>query len=322
MASSASLPAPVSSLKTFPRHRPSKPHLGGSWDHLTDAGQLEKIHQKQLSGSWDQLISTCPEPPTVDALRSPGFDMQAVSDPIYAPFSEVQSPCFNETQQSFTYSDLQSPGIANMHQMYDLQSPSYGIQNVTNTLSNQNYFNYEDAQNSHYSNQNSIYCTISNGSIHPSSLPPTSPCFTNPASPGYIFPQSPNIISQSPGVYSQSPQFSFLQDINSPQNIISPLSITKDGSSSAFPFTQESQPSVNGKSIDTLLTHTLGRRSNKKKMGFWSSSLFGSSKVAVPDMASPRDSMAGGAKGLLNAPGQNNCFLNSAVQVMFMYKFI
>lgn len=35
---------------------------------------------------------------------------------------------------------------------------------------------------------------------------------------------------------------------------------------------------------------------------------------AVIDLASPRDSVAG-AKGLLNAPGQNNCFLNSAVQV-------
>ncbi|XP_066988927.1 uncharacterized protein DDB_G0290301 isoform X1 [Macrobrachium rosenbergii] len=34
------------------------------------------------------------------------------------------------------------------------------------------------------------------------------------------------------------------------------------------------------------------------------------------DLASPRDSVAG-AKGLLNAPGQNNCFLNSAVQVLW-----
>ncbi|KAK7085341.1 hypothetical protein SK128_017325 [Halocaridina rubra] len=39
----------------------------------------------------------------------------------------------------------------------------------------------------------------------------------------------------------------------------------------------------------------------------------GSRHVEVNDLASPRDSVAG-AKGLLNAPGQNNCFLNSAVQ--------
>lgn len=39
-------------------------------------------------------------------------------------------------------------------------------------------------------------------------------------------------------------------------------------------------------------------------------------------MGPSRDSMAfTSTKGLLNGPGQNNCFLNSAVQVRIFFKF-
>lgn len=348
MASSTTLQLPpVSPLKTFPRHYQPKGHLGGSWDHLGDAGQLARARQSQLSGSWDQLAVSYADPPTEDALRSP-FEPLPTRDPIYGSFSEVQSPGFNETQQSFTYSDLQSPGIANMHQMYDLQSPGaenvhqmydlqspgYDSQIINNNYANQNYFNYDAVQNTQYNDDNAIYGTAANDGAFQNTLSTSSPgvCL----SPVFLVPQSPNFISQSPvllpsspAIDSISPHFSFLPNSPFPQDVASP-SNANDASSTAFPFSNESSVLSTGigKGIDALLTHTLGRRSSKKKHGsFWNGSLFGnlnasaSGRVPVPgDATSPRDSMAV-SKGLLNAPGQNNCFLNSAVQVSLLYRY-
>uniref|UniRef100_A0A6A7FWK1 Inactive ubiquitin carboxyl-terminal hydrolase 54 n=1 Tax=Hirondellea gigas TaxID=1518452 RepID=A0A6A7FWK1_9CRUS len=367
-ASSTSLPPappPLSPLQTFPRSHPPRTHLGGSWDHLGDYGKLDRAKANQLSGSWDQLTSNCQNPPSVDSLVTNGYDNKLVHDPIYAPFSDLQSPGFNETQQSFTYSDLQSPGIANMHQMYEVQSPVYDSHTVmSSSYGNQNYFSFDTNQNIPYENsQNVIYGTTKYNAISSSEIP-TSLGVSIPTSPGFIFPQSPNIISQSPsilsaspGVLPHSPQFSFLQNpsiqspsiqspsiqspsiqgpsiqspsiqgpsIQSPSiqspSIQSPIAPSNQETPSAFPFPTDPAPQSNGigKSIEALLSHTLGR--GPKKKGFWNSSIFGSSlssnKVPLNDhFASPRDSMAG-AKGLLNAPGQNNCFLNSAVQVLW-----
>ncbi|XP_037793940.1 uncharacterized protein LOC119589398 [Penaeus monodon] len=66
---------------------------------------------------------------------------------------------------------------------------------------------------------------------------------------------------------------------------------------------------------DALLTHTLrpARHEVTSPRGQALEDDPASRDPGVLDLASPRDSVAG-AKGLLNAPGQNNCFLNSAVQ--------
>lgn len=71
---------------------------------------------------------------------------------------------------------------------------------------------------------------------------------------------------------------------------------------------------------DALLTHTLrptrrqvNNNSPRKVTHECGEEPRSQGQLAL-DLASPRDSVAG-AKGLLNAPGQNNCFLNSAVQV-------
>ena len=65
-------------------------------------------------------------------------------------------------------------------------------------------------------------------------------------------------------------------------------------------------------SPEALITHTLSRPS--KKSHSKENSPSGQPQSPPEDLSSPRDSVAG-AKGLLNGPGQNNCFLNSAVQV-------
>lgn len=68
--------------------------------------------------------------------------------------------------------------------------------------------------------------------------------------------------------------------------------------------------------VDALLTHTLrpSRHEAAAARAAAAAAREGGVEDGVAEMASPRDSVAG-AKGLLNAPGQNNCFLNSAVQV-------
>ncbi|XP_063887718.1 protein piccolo-like [Scylla paramamosain] len=65
--------------------------------------------------------------------------------------------------------------------------------------------------------------------------------------------------------------------------------------------------------VDALLTHTL--RPSRHEAGTPARTAPSRDVVdeGVGEVVSPRDSVAG-AKGLLNAPGQNNCFLNSAVQ--------
>ena len=68
-------------------------------------------------------------------------------------------------------------------------------------------------------------------------------------------------------------------------------------------------------SPEALITHTLSRPSKRRHQKETLSHEINSSPTG--DLSSPRDSVAG-AKGLLNEPGQNNCFLNSAVQVSFL----
>lgn len=69
--------------------------------------------------------------------------------------------------------------------------------------------------------------------------------------------------------------------------------------------------------VDALLTHTL-RPARHEASATARAAAAAAARDGVDEgvveVVSPRDSVAG-AKGLLNAPGQNNCFLNSAVQV-------
>ena len=314
-ASSVASPPPLSPLRTFPRHHPPKGHMGGSWDHLEDLGNLEKSRQYQLSGSWDQLSSSYYG--SSQPVNAPGhFECQNVysQEPIYSSKSPgVQSPGFNEHQQSFSYSDLQSPGIANLHSMYEVQSPNY----AAGPPGNQTYFTYDEAAlNNAYNEQNSIYGTRS-----ATRLPETQPLSPNSMaiqSPVYNYPQSPPPIQSSDYPYLQSPGYS---NPSTPMVFSEPNTPKDPQSAFDFPPPPVKDQSSNGLGVDSLLTHTLVKCSGKKKHSkFWNSSLFASSnKVPVSsDLISPRDSVAE-AKGLLNGPGENNCFLNSAVQVSIEY---
>lgn len=309
LAATSAIPTPTSPMRNQAAQRA---HLSGSWDHLGESSRLKNFRHNQLGGSCDQLASypPLPAPPNCEAIRSPDLVPMQPSDAVYNQYQEdVSSPVYTDNHTSFSYSDLQSPGIANLHRMYSVQSPGYNVGSPAHHVGSypgeqSNYFTYDEAAQSLYQGQgNSIYGTTG----HPTMNPPLkSPGLVMPTSPGYNYPLSPD-------GYPQSPQFSFLQSPHEPQP-------TTDSSPV---FTYPEPPNEGNRSVDNLLMHTLGRGPKKKK-SFWNSSIFssGNNKVAVSDdLISPRDSMSG-AKGLLNEPGQNNCFLNSAVQVRIFGYFL
>ncbi|XP_018023244.1 uncharacterized protein LOC108679165, partial [Hyalella azteca] len=292
------------------RGHPSRPALGGclggSWDPLGDGGELGKLRHRPLGRSWDELSSQVPEQPAL--VPSPADDLQS---PAFS-FSDLQSP-------TFSFSELQSPGIANLHRMYEVESPSYhGM--YDNHATHGHYFTYDESHTKNFLNQDDVQNPIFN---------PASPNLLG--SPG-LMPSSPGFnFSQSPDMFAQSPQFTFLPNsshggaadlsrfptLAATESHCNSSAITSNVGDPCSPNEVSCTPPQGGSSsIDALLLHTLARRPKKKK-AFWNSSIFGAPKVALSDdMTSPRDVMTG-TKGLLNEPGQNNCFLNSAVQVLW-----
>lgn len=103
--------------------------------------------------------------------------------------------------------------------------------------------------------------------------------------------------------------------LDAPRAPMPPLRASWDHLGPTWDHVDMSRDSPHGP--DALLTHTL-RPARHHDLGPNSRGHMPEGEDAgghgVADLASPRDSVAG-AKGLLNAPGQNNCFLNSAVQV-------
>ena len=235
-------------------------------------------------------------------LNGSNFVNDSVTSPSYSSVSGT----------SFSYSDLQSPEV------YGIQDNSiYSGHSSTNIYHHTRPYQCDTLPLRQ--NGNERYLPSSQELIHQSRSLPSTPRGVDPSTAAFVFPP-PNLVPASTlDLQQDNQQLYYISNSGRPSHSVSrdetsklystvkskpsPLNLQlKDDSKSLYSHFKDPpsplfSPTLKG-GLDRLLCHTL-RRSQRKKI-----------KIPVTAV-SPHDNV----KGLTNPPGDNNCFLNSAVQV-------